>query len=84
MRLSRLRLRDANTFTPLLRLTLLCSDFSFKLIWAIEPNLDRDFWERDVDFGLSDSDKRLCTGLVTIDMFIANNNSAFNASQGVS
>lgn len=82
MRLSPLRLRDAKPFVPLLRLTL-CSDFSFKLIWATEPILDRDFCERDVDFGLSDSDSRLCTGLVTIEIFMANNNSAFNASQGV-
>lgn len=83
MRLSPLRLRDVNPFVPLLILTLF-SDFSFTLIWAMEPALEGDFCERDVDLGLSDSDKRLCTGLVTIEMFTANNNSAFNASHGVS
>ena len=75
IRLSPLRLRDVNPFASLLRLTL-CSDFSFKLICA-EPNLDRDFCERDPD-----SLKRLRTGFVMMEKFTANNNSVFNASHG--
>nr|QGW50647.1 ionotropic receptor 5 [Propsilocerus akamusi] len=62
---------------------MLRSDFSLKLLCASE-NLDRDFCERGVDLGLSDSVKRLCTGFVIIQIFIANNSSAFNASHGVS
>lgn len=83
MRLSPLRLRGENPLDLLLILTLF-SDFSLTLIWAMESTLERDFCDRDADLGLSDSDKRLCTGLVTIEMFTANNSSAFNASQGVS
>jgi hypothetical protein len=81
MRLSPLRLRDVKPFVSLLRLTLR-SDFSFKLLRDSEPNLERDFCERVVDLGLSDSVNRLRTGFVSIEMFMANNNSAFNASHG--
>lgn len=82
MRFNPLKLRDAKPMGGLLMLTLR-SDSAFMLILASDPILDRDFTERGVDFGLSASDKRLCTGLVTIEMFMANNNSAFNASHGV-
>lgn len=70
------------SFGSLLRLTL-PSDFSFKLLRASEPNLERDFCDLNVDLGLSDSVKRLCTGLVTIQILTANSSSAFSASHGV-
>lgn len=83
MRFIPLMLRATKPFEALLRLTLR-SEMAFMLILASDPILDRDFTERGVDFALSASDKRLCTGLVTIEMFMAKKNSAFNASHGVS